>query len=441
MTQPLATPGSAREAAPAAAAAAVSPGYARYVLGVLFVVYVFNFIDRQVLAILLEPIQQDLGVSDTAMGFLSGFAFALLYTLAGIPVARWADRSSRRTIIAVGLLLWSAMTIASGLARSFLQLALARVGVGIGEAAGTPPAHSLISDYFPPERRGAALGFYAMGIYVGSMIAMLGGGWLERWFDWRTAFFVAGAPGLLLALIVRFTVRELPRGLSEAGRADVATESVSDVIRFLRTRRTFLWILAAASCQSLSGYGVLIWGPTFFSRVHGMERVDIGLWLGLIVGVGGGIGALLGGAVADRIGRRDPRAYAFVPAFVSLAGVPFALGFLFFGDPKASLLSFLPFYLLGAAHVGPMLSMVQGLVRLRMRATASAIHLFVLNLIGMGAGPFVVGWMNDLLVDRVGPEAVRYSLLLGTAFGGVSGLLFLQASRTLREELVSEIGH
>jgi MFS family permease len=211
----------------------ISPGYSYYVLGVLFTVYVFNFIDRQVLAILLQPIKHDLQASDTEMGLLVGFAFVVFYTFAGIPIARWADRTSRRTVIALGLAVWSAMTAASGLARSFAQLALARVGVGIGEAAGSPPAHSLLSDYFPPERRATALSIYATGVYVGAMIAFMAGGYIREHFGWRLVFLLVGLPGIPLALLVRMTVRELPRGFSEGVPANSEMVGIGDVIRFL----------------------------------------------------------------------------------------------------------------------------------------------------------------------------------------------------------------
>ena len=185
-----------------------SQRYARYVLFVLFVVYIFNFIDRQILSILIDPIKEDLGVSDTAMGFLTGLAFAVFYTVAGIPIARLADRGVRRTIIAVGLAVWSLMTALSGAAQSFVQLALARVGVGVGEAACSPPAHSLISDYFPPEKRATAISFYNSGISIGVMFGYLAGGWIVQFFNWRVAFLVVGLPGILMAVVIRLTIRE-----------------------------------------------------------------------------------------------------------------------------------------------------------------------------------------------------------------------------------------
>jgi MFS family permease len=369
------------------------------------------------------------------MGFLSGFAFALFYTFAGIPIARWADSGSRRSIIALGLTVWSAMTAACGLAQSFVQLALARVGVGIGEAAGSPPAHSLISDYFPPERRGTALSIYSTGVYIGAMIAFLAGGYLREHFDWRTAFLVVGLPGIPLALLLRATVREPPRGHSEGFAVDAQTDSVWDVIVFLWSRRSFVFLVIAASFQSLSGYGVLAWGPTFLGRVHQLDGVQIGIWLGLIIGLGGTLGAFLGGAIADRLGARDPRWYLFLSAIVCLTGVPFVAGFALAGGTMAALLCFIPFYVLAAMYVGPMLWMVQGLVKLRMRAMASAILLFILNMVGLGLGPFLIGFLNDQLADRFGVEAIRYSLLVVGMVGIPSSAFFLLASRTLRDDL------
>jgi predicted MFS family arabinose efflux permease len=413
----------------------ISPGYSYYVLGLLFTVYVFNFIDRQVLAILLEPIKQDLQASDTAMGLLAGFAFVVFYTIAGIPIARFADRTSRRSVIALGLAVWSAMTAASGLARSFTQLALARIGVGIGEAAGSPPAHSLISDYFPPERRATALSIYATGVYIGVMIAFVAGGYIREHFGWRLVYLLVGLPGIPLALLVRTTVRELPRGFSESAAVDTGVVGLGEVIRFLLSRRSFLYIAAGASCQSLGGYAILSWGPAFLERVHQLGVVEIGTSLGLIVGIGGSAGAYLGGKLADRLGARNPSWYMRLPAIQALLGVPFVVGFLLTPRTDLALLSFIPYYFIANMYIGPMLAMTQGIVKLRMRATASAILLFILNMIGLGAGSFVVGFSNDQLAARFGIEAIRYSLLGVALVGGLASIFFLQASRTLRDDL------
>ena len=420
----------------ASAEAAPSPAYARYVLGLLFVVYVFNFVDRQILAILLEPIKQDLGVSDTAMGFLTGFAFAVFYTFAGIPIARFADRGVRRSVIAVGAALWSAMTAASGLAQSFGQLALARVGVGIGEAACSPPAHSLLSDYFPPERRATALSIYAAGIHFGTAFGYLAGGWINQAFDWRTAFFVVGLPGIALALLVRLTVREPARGLSEGGEAGGDVPEAGEVLRFLWSLRSFRHVSLASALTAFAGYGVASWTPSFLIRVHGMGTAEIGTWLGLIAGIAGASGAYLGGRLVDGLRSRDPRFGVWIPAAAAVLGLPFVFLLLFWPDPHAALLLSIPGTLLGAVWLGPVFALTQTLVRIRMRAVASAILLFVVNLIGLGLGPQTVGVLNDLLHPRFGAGAVRFSLAAVVLVTSLwAALHFALAARTLRLDL------
>ena len=435
------------EAPPAGGEPAISPRYANYVLGLLFLVYVFNFIDRQILSILLDPIKAELGVSDSAMGFLTGLAFALFYTVAGIPIARWADSGTRRTIIALGLFAWSAATACSGLARNFLQLALARVAVGVGEAAGSPPAHSLISDYFPPERRATAISIYSSGIYVGVMFGYLAGGWLGELFSWRIAFFVVGLPGVVLAVVVRATVREPVRGRTErgvtghgraeSGAVDAGRESAREVARFLMARRTF--VLAALGCglTAFSGYGFGAWVPAFLGRVRGMSGGEIGTWIGLANGITGAAGSILGGYAADRLGVRDLRWYLWVPALTTLAAIPLAIPFLLIENEVVALAFYFPFNFFGSAFLGPVIAVTYSLVKVRMRALASAILLFILNLIGLGAGPQVVGILNDLLAGRFGVEAVRYSLLIVDLLAVSAVVLFALAARTLKRDLAA----
>jgi predicted MFS family arabinose efflux permease len=426
-------------AGPAAASPHLSAARARWVLFVLFLVYVMNFVDRQVLAILIDPIKADLGVSDTAMGLLVGLAFAVFYTVAGIPIARWADTGSRRAVIVFSLTLWSLMTAASGLAKSFLALALARIGVGVGEAGGTPPSHSLLSDYFPPERRATALALYGNGIYVGAGLGILAGGLLEQAFgDWRSAFLAVGLAGLPLALLVRFTVPEVARGASE-GRVAAAGPAVSfgAVMRFLFAKRSFSWLVVGACFQSVSGYGILNWGAVFLGRVHGLSYAEIGTWLGLTIMLGGCAGVSLGGLLADRLGRRDARWYMRLPAVVSLAALPFALGFLLLGDPLPAMISFVPFYAISNMYVGPLWSTAQNLARPDMRATASALLLFILNIAGLGVGPTLVGVLNDLLHASQGELAVRWSLLCVALAGGLASVFFWIGSARLREDLAA----
>lgn len=415
---------------------AVSPGYANYVLVLLALVYVVSFIDRQILAMLMEPIKREFGVSDTAMGLLTGFAFVLFYTLAGIPIARLADRASRKHIIAVSLGLWSLMTAASGLARSFAALVATRVLVGIGEAGCNPSAHSLIADYFPPQRRATALSVYACGVYVGSALAFLAGGWVLVRYDWRTAFYVAGLPGILLAIVVALTVRELPRGHADGQRVAVAQPPFGEVLRHLLARRAYVLIVLGTAVQSISGYAVITWGPTFLARAHGMSWSEIGGSLGWIIGLAGTFGALAGGRLADYMGRRDVRWYMRLPALQSLLAVPFVAGFALLPRSSQSLACFVPFYALGAMYVGPMFAMVQGLVELRMRATAAAILLFIANMMGLGVGPLLVGILNDQVFGPLhGEQAIRYSMLTVGVIGGFGSILFWGASRRLATEL------
>ena len=417
---------------------AVSSAYAHYVLVLLSLVYVVSFIDRQILAMLIEPIKSEFGVSDTAMGLLTGFAFVLFYTLAGIPIARWADRASRTFIIAGSLTLWSAMTAASGLARSFAELAVVRVLVGVGEAGGNPPAHSLIADYFPPHKRATALSVYACGVYLGSALAFLAGGWLVTRYDWRTAFYVVGLPGVVLAVLVALTVRELPRGSSEQRRAEVAQAPLGEVLRFLVRSRAFLLIALGSSVQSLSGYGVITWGPTFLARVHELSMAEIGVRLGWIVGLAGCLGALVGGRLADRMGPRDASWYMRLPAVQSVTALPFLVGFALLPNAWHSLLCFIPFYALGAMYVGPLFSTVQGLVELRMRATAAAILIFLVNMVGLGLGPLMIGFLNDQVFGPVhGTQAIRYSMLVVGLLGGLASVFFWAASRRLGDELTA----
>jgi MFS family permease len=431
----MTTPAAATPRSPAGEPVPISDAYRRYALGLLLVVYIFNFVDRQILTILAEAIRLDLGLSDTALGFLGGFAFAVFYTIAGIPIARWADRGVRRSIIAMGLFVWSGMTAVTGFAQNFVQLALARIGVGLGEAACSPPAHSLISDYFPANRRATALGIYAWGVYVGSAIAYLGGGYLRTHFDWRVAFFALGAPGLLFALVVRFSVREPLRGRSEQGRGSLAPTTLGETLRHLLTCRSWVHLVIGTSFLSITGYGVLMWGYEFYGRVHGMSPLDIGVWMAVIVGVGGSLGTYAGGRIADRLGEGDAGWYLRFPAIVTAIGLPFGFAFLLAESSLASLLLFFPFYLLSNVYVPAMHTVNQNLAKLRMRATAAAIMLFIVNIIGAGAGPFIVGALNDLYTARFGAEAIRYSLLTISSTGIIGAVFLYLASRTLAEDL------
>jgi predicted MFS family arabinose efflux permease len=410
-----------------------SPRYSNYVLGVLFLAYVFNFIDRQIPAILLVPIQDDLGVSDAQMGLLTGTAFALFYATLGIPIARLADVGNRRNIIALGLALWSLMTAASGLARSFGQLALARIGVGVGEAARSPPAHSLIADYFPPERRATALGIYSMGIHIGILFGVLAGGWLQEFWGWRIAFIVVGLPGLLLSVVLWLTVREPPRAV---GTGAAASASIGEVIRELGAIPSFRHLSFATGLTAFGGYAFANWAPAFLMRVHAMSPGELGTKYGLVLGIGGAIGSVLAGLLADRLGRRDVRFWLWIPALATVAPLPFLFGFYTLGATNLALTALFPGLLLSAMYQAPVFSTVQTLAKPRMRAVASGVLLFVINIIGLGLGPPTVGILNDTLFAAQGDAAVGSSLLLVGVVMGLWGCVhYLLAARTLRADL------
>jgi predicted MFS family arabinose efflux permease len=396
-------------------------------------------VDRSILSILLEPIKAEFQVSDTYLGFLSGIAFAAFYTVMGIPIARWADRGNRRSIIALALLVWSAMTAATGLARTFTHLAVARIGVGIGEAGCSPPAHSLLSDYFPPERRATALSIYALGIPIGGGLGFLLGGWLNEFFDWRTAFIVVGLPGVALAAIVRLTLREPPRGAYDTRARDERVDlPVRDVLRFMGRLRSFRHMAFAAALHAFYGYGVNTFIAAFFVRSHGLSTGELGTWLALLGFTGGVAGTYLGGFLSDRLGAGDARWYAWVPALATLIYIPFAFLVYLWPDGRVALAFSFPAVLLGGMFLGPTFAMTQNLVRPEMRATASAILLFVINLIGLGLGPQGVGIASDLLEPWLGVESLRYALLgIVVAFAAWSVTHYALAARTLRADLLA----
>ena len=414
-----------------------SAGYKRYVLVLLVVVYVFNFIDRTILSILLEPIKAEFGLTDTQLGFLSGLAFALFYTLMGIPIARWADRGARRSIIAIATFVWSGMTAMTGFATGFASLLAARVGVGIGEAGCSPPAHSLLSDYFPPERRATALGIYSLGIPIGGGIGYLAGGWLAEWFDWRTAFIVVGAPGVVLAGVVQLTLREPVRGAYDpAPAAPGRQESVGEVLRFMMSLASFRHMAMGAALHAFYGYGAGAFNPAFFVRSHALSVSEIGTWLAAIGFTGGVIGVYLGGYLSDRIAERDARWYMWLPAVSTAVYVPFAFFLYLWPTPHMALAMAFPGSLLGGMYLGPTFAMTQTLVRPEMRALASAILLFIINLIGLGFGPQGVGLLSDLLRPEFGVESLRYALLaVVVGFALWSVVHYALAARTLRDDL------
>ena len=418
----------------------ITPRYANYALGLLLGVYIFNFIDRQILSILMESIKTDIQLSDTQLGFLGGIAFALFYTVAGIPIARWADRGSRRKIISISVLIWSLFTAFTGSARNFGMILVARIGVGIGEAGCSPPAHSLISDFFPPERRGTALSIYALGIPIGASLGTLVGAWVGENFGWRTAFVVVGLPGVLLSLLVWMTLRDPVRGRSEATvPVETDGESLGEVLRFMAGLRSFWHLSFAGALHAFVGYGAAYFVPSFFARVHGMGLAERGTWLATI-GLVAVLGTYLGGWLGDRLAVRDVRWYLWVPGIATIAGIPIALGYYLTPDPYVALLLFgIPAGIAGPMYLGPTFALTQTLVMPHMRAMASAILLFILNLIGLGIGPWFVGYVSDALAPHYGAESLRWALVSIVSIGNAwAAIHYFVAARTLRRDLTAK---
>jgi len=405
-----------------------------YVLFILVVVYTFNFIDRQIVGILAVPIKADLGLTDSQLGLMGGLAFALFYTGLGIPVAMLADRFSRTWIMTAALVIWSGMTAASGLATNFWQLFAARLGVGVGEAGGVAPAYSLISDYFPPSHRARAMSVYSFGIPIGSAIGIVFGGVIASMIDWRWAFFIVGIAGVAVAPIFRLTIKEPPRGQYDRQREAVKAPGLKLIVRTLMTKPSFWLLSLGASFSSMMGYGVFFWLPSFFVRSYGLTLLNASLFYGAVLLIGGLAGIWAGGWLGDRFGQDQRSQYARIPAIAFLCTVPFYIAAIL--SPTLTLAFFVLLVptALGLAWLGPVISAIQHLVRPDMRATASAIFLFINNLIGIGLGTYAIGALSDALTAQFGDESLRYSILAGTGFYIIAAGLFLLASRWLEND-------
>ena len=428
-------------AAPAETPSQSTSRYSYFVLGVLTIVYTFNFIDRQIIAILSPAIKEDLGLSDSMLGLLKGLAFAVLYTTLGIPIAWLADRWNRVNIVAISLALWSGFTALSGLAANAVQLAAARVGVGIGEAGCSPPAHSLISDYFPKEKRASALAVYSLGIPFGQMFAFLAGGWVLENLGWRNAFFVVGIPGILLAIIMKLTVREPIRGAQDKAAAMAPQIKFVDGLKQLMTIPSYWGIIAAVTLASFTGYGTGLWIVDFFRRTHELSYTEITLPLALLNGVAYGIGTYLGGYLTDRWGRKDKGAYAWLPAIGMLITIPCGWLSLWSPTPLWAFIWSAPFLVGLGFYLGPSFSLVQTLAPLKLRAFATAFFFLILNLIALGFGPLWVGALSDIFAASYGEvTGLRIALTTLGAFSLAGAGAFYWTSRRLPADWAKATG-
>ena len=396
---------------------AITRGYLGWAMALLLAVYTSNFVDRQVLSVLQQPIKEELKLADWQLGLLNGFAFAIFYSILGVPIARLAERRTRKTIITISVVIWSAMTALCAFAGSFGALFLLRVGVGVGEAGASPPAHSMIADYYPPQKRATALSIYSLGIPLGSLLGAVLGGVIAQRYGWRPAFLVVGAPGLMLAILTQLTLREPRRGASEApvaalpgaaggALADPVGDGLDDaaaappsfgaVLSRLLSKPAFIHIALGAAMASFAGYGINAFSAPYFIRTFGLNLAQVGLLFGVVAGFGAAVGVLAGGVISDRAGRGDARWYAWAPAIGVAVGAPLYMIAYTLPSWQASVAVL---FVTGAfvfTYLGPSFGVMHNMVAPRMRATATALLFLVINLIGLGLGPTLVGLASDL---------------------------------------------
>ena len=405
------------------------------VLALLLLAYVFNFLDRQILSILKIPIKAELGLTDTQLGLMGGIAFASVYSTLAIPFARYADRGRRVKVIAVSVAVWSGFTALCGATANFWQLFLARMGVGVGEAGGVAPSYALVADYFPPERRARALAIFSLGIPIGSALGLFFGGWIATALNWRWAFVLIGLAGIPVALAIWRFIPEPTRGGLDAIEKDAGEPRFREVISLLLTKPSF-WLLSfGVASASICGYGLGFWLPSYFNASLGLPLDQLGAYFGVIVLVGGALGIYLGGWLGDRLGGgRRPGAYALIPGIAFMLTAPLYAVAMFNQSLSLGLVLFTLAYMLSLAWLGPVINAVQNLVPPAMRATASASMLLINNLIGIGFGTFIFGYVSDRLQPTYGAESLRYSILLGLGFYIIAGFLMFAASITLKRD-------
>jgi MFS family permease len=391
-----------------------SLGYSYLVVFILAVVYTLNFLDRQIVAILAEPIRKDLNLTDTQLGMLGGIAFAAFYTTFGLPVAWLADRAKRVWIISGACALWSLFTVLCGTAQNFIQLALYRMGVGVGEAGGSPPSYSLISDYFPPEKRGVGLAIYSLGVPAGSMIGAFAAGRIAEAHGWRTAFYAMGLPGLIMAVVVLIMIREPKRGGLDAthdGADHEPAPPMFEAIGGFFRQRTLVLTAISSAMSAFVGYAALNWNAPFLIRVKGMTLVEVANYYSLVLGITGMIGTFAAGWLVDRLGRKDRRWFAWVPAIAFAITIPFWFGIVWAPTWQLALVFIAIPALLNNMYLAPALTVVQNAVTPARRTISGAVLLFILNLVGLGIGPVYVGRISDWAKPQYGDQSLAIGFL------------------------------
>jgi MFS family permease len=409
--------------------------YRKVVLGSLFVIYTFNFIDRLIFSVLQEPIKQELHLTDLQMGMLSGLAFAIFYTAVGLPIAWAADRYNRVSIITASLAIWSAFTAASGFALNFWHLLIARIGVGFGEAGCTPPAHSLISDYYNAGERSRAIAIYALGIPAGSLIGLVAGGWVVEHMGWREAFFIVGLPGLLVAVIAKMIMKEPKRGSFERQTAEPL--AFGAMLKALTCKPSFWLFSLGGSLTSLGGYAVQAWMVPYFLRTFDMSYAEVGFKFGMVGILPMALGTYIGGWLVDYMGKRDLKWYALVPALTTTIMAPMFFLALQMNNPWALMALWVLPALCSGIWFAPVFGSIQNLVAPNMRAFASSINLFIINIIGLGLGPTLTGGLSTYFTAPDGSnegQALQMALSIMVWVYVLAALLFYLASRKLKKD-------
>lgn len=417
-----------------------SKNYKWYVLFVLTVVGTLNYFDRQLIVILQEPIKGELGLSDTQLGLMTGLAFAIFYCLVGIPIARYADKNNRRNVVGISLAIWSFMTAITGFVQNFTQMLLMRIGVGVGEAGSSPSSQALISDYFPEEERPIAFAIFATSVYFGLFLGFSMGGFLESTVGWRNAFIYLGFPGILFAVFLFWTLKEPPKGYSETTVIQESSLNLKDSINYLLARKTYVYILFASGLHSFVGYAFANWIPSFFIRVHGMDVMEVGIFLAISVGIGGGIGAFSGGFIVKKLIKRDIRWYMWIGIVSIIVTIPFSMYTLFTDNKMGAILCYFIPNVLFSLNMGALLTVTQGVVGVKMRAMSSAVYYFVLNLIGLGLGPLFVGALSDYLGPIYGTESLRYALFIVTIIYLFCMYFYWKAGEHIEVDMQREVG-
>ena len=415
-----------------------------YALFVLASIYVFNYIDRQLMAILIEPVKLEFGISDTGIGLLSGVTFAVFYTVFGFPLGRLSDRIGRKPVIAFSCIAWSLMTMLCGMAGNFLTLVLARIGVAVGEAGGTAPSVAMVSDLYPANRRSTALAFLMLGSSLGAVVGLGLGGWIAQHHGWRYAFLLIGAPGIFLGLLLLLTVRT-PKRVVPLSSATLQQDGWLKTLTELFRMPSFLWLVLTGGAAAIAGYAIGTWSPSFLIRSHGLNMQQAGFLVGVVGGGGAAIGTLVCGMLTDRMARRDVGWQIGVPLLGTLISIPFALAYFLWPQGTAfhigstavpqAFLFYSAFAFFGVWWATPCLSAITHLFPATRLAQATAIFVMSMTLLGVGIGPLFVGMLSDFFVPTLGSESLRYALASSVSMLALASVFLALALPRYRQQM------